>query len=136
MASAGRLGASVELQQIRLQHSSFEVLDKDELPEPAENTVDLNYANAIKDAELAYFVAANVLAVTDPPDWGFRSDCLFVVIYKIDESLDLTTEELDAFGKVTVPPTVVPYVRQLIQDMTARANLPPFVLPLWRIALV
>jgi preprotein translocase subunit SecB len=44
-------------------------------------------------------------------------------------------EEIEAYSKVTVVPVVLPYLRAVVTDLTAKASLPPLVLDPVRMSL-
>jgi len=65
---------------------------------------------------------------------AFRVAASFELVYKIPPDLDPSRQELRAFAETNAVFNAWPYWREFAQSMTARMNLPPLTLPLFRIA--
>jgi hypothetical protein len=65
---------------------------------------------------------------------AFRVAASFELAYKIPPDLDPSRQELRAFAETNAVFNAWPYWREFAQSMTARMNLPPLTLPLFRIA--
>src|SRR5262245_9719989 len=63
----------------------------------------------------------------------FETSASFEACYSIPEDQDFSPAELMAFARTNAVFNVWPFAREHIQSMTARMNLPPVVLPLFRL---
>lgn len=63
----------------------------------------------------------------------FRVNVSFELVYKVPADLAPSEAELRAFGDTNAVFNAWPYWREFVQSMTARANLPPLTLPLFRV---
>jgi preprotein translocase subunit SecB len=66
------------------------------------------------------------LGTTSGPD--MHVDCTFELVYEVPAEVELDDEDLAAFGDVSVTFSAFPYARELVQNLTARASLPPLTL--------
>jgi preprotein translocase subunit SecB len=64
---------------------------------------------------------------------AFRVDVSFELVYKIPPDLHPSGAELRAFAETNAVFNAWPYWREFVQSMTARTNLPPLTLPLFRV---
>ncbi len=131
---AGRLGASLELSEVRLGHLRFEMLASENISE-AKPDLDLDITSAKTDDGYGYGVTLSVVALADPQEWGFTAEVVYFALYEGSKDVEYSEGEVNAFGRVTVLATVLPYLRELIQGLTQKAGLPPYMLPLFRVPL-
>jgi hypothetical protein len=87
------------------------------------------------EGSLSYAVNATVVATFPSGEQLFELSCRHIVGFALPPELELGDEELAAYGQVTTIPLVLPYLRSLVSDLTARAGLPPLVLDTVRIPL-
>ena len=134
---AGRLGAEAHLSTIELAELSWHVC-----PTQGMEVVGLTTELAVEcepgylsNDSLTYVVSANLKATFPSGQDLFVLKCHHVVGFMLPPDLDPGDEELAAYGKVTTVPLVMPYLRSLVTDITARAGLPPLVLDTVRIPL-
>lgn len=69
---------------------------------------------------------------------GIKAQTVFRVVYAVkpDAKFDFTDESINSFGAATTIFNVWPYWREFMQSMTARAAMPPFVLPMFSYAML
>jgi hypothetical protein len=134
---AGRLGAIARLCSIELEELSWQVW-------PAQGGQLVGLATALtveceagylSQGSLSYAVNANLKATFPSGEEVFALKCRHVVSLALPPELEPSEEELAAYGGVTTIPLVLPYLRSLVTDLTARAGLPPLVLDTVRIPL-
>lgn len=132
---AGRIGATVELRAIVLGRVDFSLLVPDDLAE-AENELNINVDAVDGEPDvLTYVLKLTLVGLPELREWGFRAEVTYYVMFDRREGVTHNDDEVIAFGRVTVAPTVVPYLRELVHGLTFKAGIPPYVLPLFRVAL-
>jgi preprotein translocase subunit SecB len=126
---AAQVGAKADLVDVRLRSVSAKL----EPPEtedqiPIRSTSKLSFVRLdAEHVEYRYRVST-----TDTETRSFFVRAEFSLLYSIAGLADLTDEQLDAFGEVSALFSGLPYARELVQNLTARAGLPPLVLPTLR----
>jgi hypothetical protein len=81
---------------------------------------------------LAVFSVDYDLKVMSEDITAARLQCTYTAAYQLRMSSEPSDDELTAFGDTTVMLAMYPYLRQFAQDATARFNLLPVVMPLYR----
>jgi hypothetical protein len=110
--------------------------DPDDLPEQAEVQVaHEGHITGPPDEEGRFFVHATAeVRVVDPQqkEPALLVTVVFELAYRLPQGFAAETEELDAFAGVNGVFNAWPYLREFVQNMTTRMNVPPVVLPLFR----
>jgi hypothetical protein len=136
---AGRLGVISRLRSLELQELYWQVHPTATPFEPGRGIIsaatDLNFSGTITPGAVHYGMWTNVRGVLEDGHELFTFAARYVVGFEIPEEVSVTEAEVNAFGAVTVVAVVLPYVRQLVSDVTSRAGLPPLVLETIRIPL-
>lgn len=60
---------------------------------------------------------------------AFEIQVSFCVVYRIKDDYAPTQEEVEAFGATSAIFNAWPYVREIVQSLVIRMDLPPFTLP-------
>ena len=148
---SGRLGARAELHDVRLFTLSTDL--RDFVAEPP-YVVDLVVESSLQRGEGAnHMVVSAEYALKalsfgpdqNPDDEGVQPEVVaaevnftLIALYSLRESdgetVEATTDELEAFAESTGLMTLHPYARELIQDQTARLGLPSLTIGVARIA--
>lgn len=134
LALSARVGGRAEILDLRLQKFEFEVF-LDNLAEPPyelQSSLQVHWnRHSEGDARGAfYFVEARASAAPPGGERVFEALVVHALAYAVGE--DHTDEELQAFGQTSAVFACYPYVRELLQSATGRANLVPLILPVWR----
>ncbi|HLN05569.1 MAG TPA: hypothetical protein VK217_04790 [Acidimicrobiales bacterium] len=136
---AGRLGGISRLRSIELQELYWQVHPKIaplDYPMPRISAAtELNFNGTITPGAVNFGVWANVRGLLEDGHELFTLAARYVVGFGVPDDVSVTEAEVIAFGAVTVVAVVLPYIRQLVADVTSRAALPPLVLDTVRIPL-
>jgi hypothetical protein len=135
---AGRLGGLSRLRSIELQELYWQVHPTGTPLEPGRTiaaATDLTFNGATAPAAVNFGVWVNVRGLLEDGHELFTLAARYVVGFGVPDEVSVTEAELTAFGAVTVVPVVLPYIRQLVTDVTSRAALTPLVLDTVRIPL-
>jgi hypothetical protein len=136
---AGRLGGIARLRTLELQELYWQVHPTATPFEPGRGIIsaetDLSFNGTVTPGAVHYGVWANVRGVLEDGHELFTFAARYVVGFGIPDDVSVTEAEVIAFGGVTVVAVVLPYIRQLVTDVTSRAGLPPLVLDTVRIPL-
>jgi len=148
--AAARVGPKVELKAVRLVKLDYESFASSIEPN-TEVSVDIQVGEVQVEAadeavarksgtqspddgnacmlvyRLAAEVACSVEAVTI-----LRSNVAFDLVYEVLTGIRPTEEEINAFGSVSAAFTGFPYLRELLQSLTVRSELPPLTLGVMR----
>lgn len=60
---------------------------------------------------------------------------VYILRYRVPESVKPSKRELSLFAETNAVLNIWPYWRQLVQDMSVRMELPPILLPLFRVGV-
>lgn len=141
--AAARLGSKVELRSIRLTRLDYEsplaVIEAD-----TEVSVSIEVSETLRDPDgeqhalnseeptfLTYRLQAE-LACSGASGDVIRAEICFEMTYELLSGNFPTQDEIDAFGAVSAAFSGFPYVRELIQNLTVRSELPPLTLGVMR----
>jgi hypothetical protein len=131
--------ASVELRQVRLVQATVRTRVRDASTIPNAE-VSLTHTTWIMGRGASGFlVAANLRAFVlskgqEPGDQSPISvDVLFELAYALPDALKIDNEVLREFARVNGAFNAWPYWREYVQSTIARMNLPPLVLPVFRV---
>lgn len=88
-------------------------------------------------AQLEIFVSCVMQARRDKdPKPDVQVKATFRLCYALPQGLDPTQQEITAFSKTNAMLNSWPYWREFVQNTVTRMNLPPLVLPLFRLVPV
>ncbi len=134
-----RLIAAAQIEDIRLVEASVRSTirsPKDIGPVDFRIRPNASVKERHKDGTL--FVLAVIEARLVPPGKGgdpaVSVKAEFELRYRLPKGLKASRRELNTFAEVNGIFNVWPYWREFIQSMVARMNLPPLILPLFRLA--
>lgn len=84
-----------------------------------------------QDTDTLSYAARFTLIATDKETQkkAFEIQVSFCIVYKIKADYKPQHDEVEAFGATSAIFNVWPYVRELIQSLVVRMDLPPFTLP-------
>lgn len=70
------------------------------------------------------------LSITDvnEPEEVLNASVTLRASYRLNNHLEVTDDDIEAFAKVSVTFSLHPYIRETLQNLTVRAGLPPFTL--------
>ena len=137
-----RIIRAVQIGGVRLVEANAKTRVRS-IREAGDAGVDIKYRAAVtKDApdeQGRFFVLAQMEAkVSSEADPKSEPMVLvsvtFELKYRLPEGLDASREELNTFAKSNAVHNAWPYFRELIQNATARMDLPPIVIPLHRVS--
>lgn len=121
---AGEVGAKADVVDIALRSVEADL----EPPEKGELEVSVSWETSferLRESHLEYRYRVAVTALTSTA-LSIRAE--FALTYAVEDLPKFTDDHLAAFGDVSVAFSAFPYARELIQSVTTRASLPPFVL--------
>lgn len=144
--AAARVGPIVELRSVRLAKLEYESSISSPKAEAAVS-IEIHVGEVLSGAtervaseepeteapecELVYRLSADVSA--DFEDESIlHAKIEFDLVYEVLTGVRPTEEEVDAFGSVSATFTGFPYIRELVQSLTVRSELPPLVLGVMR----
>lgn len=134
LEGASRVAASVHLRDMRLVQLEFELQPiQPDPPFDVRLNAEANFHQ--QGTALIYTVAFSVGAFTSPdPDADELFSCRigYLVHYETEEEEEFSDDALETFGQVSVLFSTYPYLRELVQSLTARAGLIPLVLDVIR----
>jgi hypothetical protein len=80
-------------------------------------------------------VVGHVITGRHGAEIEIQVDANFELIYSVPADANPTPEELQAFADTNALLNCWPYWRELVHDMAARMELPPLLLPLFRLTV-
>jgi hypothetical protein len=133
---AARLGARAQLNAVVLRELHW---DYPERPVPPGLPISIDSTLGLQAGPgpdfLSYRVSGEFKGVVpDHPDY-FTATVVFQLVYGIPSDESYSTEEIEAFGSVTVMMMAFPYLREALQDLGGRAGLPSLLLQPLRIRI-
>lgn len=136
--TARNLISVVELVGVRLVdvHATTRVSSSREIP-PV--TIALDYKSSVSEGDEAgiFLILASIDVKIKPPDGEekplVRIRTKLELRYRVPSDFVLVKKELNAFGRVNAVYNAWPYFREIVQNMTGRMDLPPLILPVFRI---
>jgi len=141
--AAARLGPRVELRIVRLTRLDYEspvpVVEPNTevsleievgaiLPDEAKDRDDSKLEGS---QMLPYRLKAD-LSCASEAGTAIRAEIWFDLVYEVLAGDPPTQEEIDAFGSVSAAFAGFPYLRELVQSLTVRSELPPLTLGVMR----
>src|SRR2546422_11162541 len=132
---AKRLMALSTLEAIKLVHVRAANMSIAECPvKPMEETSRPSAkANIIEGSNQFRVVVGHVIIGRHVGQTHVQVDASFELIYSIPSDTNPTPKELQAFADTNALLNCWPYWRELVHDMVARMELPPLLLPLFRL---
>lgn len=85
---------------------------------------------------LVYKVTTDIRGLIPDNVELFRLVVTYQLVYSVDEALQVSQEEAEAFGSVTVMFQVFPYVREILQNLAGRAGVGQILLQPIRVPFV
>lgn len=128
---AGRVGAQASLEDIRLRRIEAELCEP-AAEGPYEVSLSVDPAFDEADNHVLYGVSYRLEATGAGGVVVLTADIEFSLLYELPESHGFEEADLAAFAEVSVLFSVHPYVREVVQSLTARCGLPPLVLDVLR----
>jgi preprotein translocase subunit SecB len=132
-----RVTAAVDIGNIRLVALRAETNVR-EVKAPGEAQINVNYKSGLPepvhpDGSFVVFVEFNVGVMTaEDPEPKFSVMAAFEIAYRLRENTEYTEEEMKQFASTNAVFNAWPYLRETVQSILARMNLPAVVLPLFR----
>ncbi len=132
---ARRLMASSTLEAIRLIHVRAAHMTAVNCPVKSveEKSRPSASAEIIEGGNQFRVVVSHVVIGRRENDTEIQVDGSFELIYSIPLETNPTSKELQAFADTNALLNCWPYWRELVRDMAARMELPPLLLPLFRL---
>jgi hypothetical protein len=140
LQKAKRLIAGAGIGGVRLVEASAKVRFRESDEVPAGSKVSVSTGTQVKEApreDGTFFVLAMAdVKLLKPEVKGepfLAVKAVFEVTYRLPEGLKASREELEAFAAVNGVFNAWPYFREYVQTTTARMNVTPIVLPLFKL---
>lgn len=136
-SQVSRIIAAVQLENVRLVDAQVSTTVGS--PEDVGDAdVHVRRSSTIASRDSRAFRVAALLDVRIVPKEGGDASavsirCTFELTYALPEGFQTSSEALDRFAEVNATFNAWPYWREFVQTAMARMNLPPFVLPVFRL---
>jgi len=136
-SQVSRIIAAVQLENVRLSDAqlSSSVLSRDDV---GDADVHVRRSSTVAARDSRGFRVAMLLDLRivskdggDAPAVSIR--CTFELTYALPEGFETSSEALERFAEVNATFNAWPYWREFVQTTMARMNLPPFVMPVFRL---
>lgn len=135
-----KIVSSSEITKIWMRSSSNECFIHPSLVNPREVALSFNYEFEFSVTEdkgfIICFVTANVLGdktEKSPKEIKqyFNMKVCYGIAYELkDKNIDLKDEALEMFLRTTVFFAIIPYIREHVQSVSLRMEIPPVIVPL------
>lgn len=136
---AARLAAKSDLMDIRMVKSSFEHRGFPQNGSPISYHLNINPDAKMAETSDKFVMSAEFTIeisqdIEDETNDIARIEFVLVGMYNIEEELEFTEEEVDAFSKSTGIFALYPYAREYVQSVTSRLGLPALTLGLHKVS--
>lgn len=123
---AGKVGAVVDLFSVSLRAVEAHLPEPEEMEGLVELDVSWETTYERCEPDRLNYRYRMALGTSTPED--FHIECEFELDYRLPDDSEVDHDDLVAFGEVSVSFSAFPYARELVQNLTTRASLPPLVL--------
>jgi len=124
---AGKVGRLVDIESVALR--SVEARLPPPHPDGGPVEIEATWESSHSRPTPDHVAFAHRVALVAAAPHEFQVDAEFELLYRLPVDADVDNEDLAAFAEVSVSFSAFPYVRELVHGLTARAALPPLVLP-------
>jgi preprotein translocase subunit SecB len=122
---AGRIGATAQLQAITLRELRWTMPEINIPPGlPIDLRPEFEAQGTVNPGIVAYKIRTVVSGVIPDEIEIFQFCVEYHAVFTLPEGLEITQQEVEAFGSMSVMMMLFPYVREALQSTAARAGMP------------